>query len=101
VFDRRSKFLSFVTLLQDLVVICIAFGAAYFLRTLLIHFEFFHERLPGIYPFSHYVPLLLGLLARPPPRLPSGGVAEGVHQLLVGLDLVAGVAGGGGAGRRG
>jgi exopolysaccharide biosynthesis polyprenyl glycosylphosphotransferase len=62
VFDRRSKFLSFVTLLQDLVVICIAFGAAYFLRTLLIHFEFFHERLPGIYPFSHYIPLLLGLL---------------------------------------
>ena len=61
-FDRRSKFLSLVTLLQDLVVICIAFGAAYFLRILLVHFEFFHERLPGIYPFSHYIPLLLALL---------------------------------------
>ena len=32
VFDRRSKFLSLVTLLQDLAVICIAFGAAYLLR---------------------------------------------------------------------
>ena len=62
-FDRRSKFLSLVTLVQDLLVICIAFGAAYLLRTLLVHFEFFHERLPGIYPFTHYVPLLLGLLA--------------------------------------
>jgi exopolysaccharide biosynthesis polyprenyl glycosylphosphotransferase len=62
VFDRRSKFLSVVTLLQDLMVICVAFGAAYLLRTLLVHFEFFHERLPGIYPFSHYIPLLLGLL---------------------------------------
>ena len=62
-FDRRSKFLSLVTLVQDLMVICIAFGAAYLLRTLLVHFEFFHERLPGIYPFTHYVPLLLGLLA--------------------------------------
>jgi exopolysaccharide biosynthesis polyprenyl glycosylphosphotransferase len=63
VFDRRSKFLSLVTLLQDLMVICIAFGAAYLLRTLLVQFEFFHARLPGIYPFAHYLPLLLGLLA--------------------------------------
>ncbi len=62
-FDRRSKFLSLLTLLQDLAVICFAFGAAYLLRTLLVHFEFFHARLPGIYPFTHYVPLLLGLLA--------------------------------------
>ncbi len=61
-FDRRSKFLGAVTLLQDLAVICVAFGAAYFLRTLLDHFQFFNERLPGIYPFSHYLPLLLGLL---------------------------------------
>lgn len=45
------------------MVICIAFGAAYLLRTLLVQFEFFHARLPGIYPFSHYIPLLLGLLA--------------------------------------
>lgn len=62
-FDRRSKFLSLVTLLQDLLVICVAYGAAYLLRTLLVYFEFFHKRLPGIYPFSHYIPLLLGLLA--------------------------------------
>jgi len=62
VFDRRSKFLSLVTLLQDLVVICVAFGAAYLLRTLLIHFQFFNERLPAIYPFTHYVPLLLAML---------------------------------------
>jgi exopolysaccharide biosynthesis polyprenyl glycosylphosphotransferase len=63
VFDRRSKFLSLVTLLQDLMVICIAFGAAYLLRIFLVHFEFFDERLPGIYPFSHYIPLLLAFLA--------------------------------------
>ena len=62
-FDRRSKFLSLITLLQDLAVICIAFGAAYLLRTVLVHFEFFHERLPEIYPFSHYIPLLLAILA--------------------------------------
>lgn len=61
-FDRRSKFLSLITLLQDLMVICIAFGVAYFLRTLLVHFKFFDERLPVIYPFSHYIPLLVGLL---------------------------------------
>ena len=62
-FDRKSKFLSFVTLLQDLAVICLAFGAAYLLRTVLVHFEFFHERLPEIYPFSHYIPLLIAILA--------------------------------------
>ena len=62
-FDRRSKFLSLLTLLQDLAVICVAFGAAYLLRTLLIHFQLFHEQLPEIYPFSHYVPLLLAMLA--------------------------------------
>jgi exopolysaccharide biosynthesis polyprenyl glycosylphosphotransferase len=63
VFDRRSKFLSLLTLLQDLAVICVAFGAAYLLRTLLIHFQFFHGQLPEIYPFSHYIPLLLAMLA--------------------------------------
>lgn len=62
-FDRRSKFLSLVTLLQDLAVICIAFGAAYLLRSFLVQFEFFDKRLPGIYPFTHYLPLLGGLLA--------------------------------------
>jgi exopolysaccharide biosynthesis polyprenyl glycosylphosphotransferase len=49
--------------LQDLVVLCLAFGAAYFLRTFLVRFEFFSARLPGIYPFSHYIPILVGLLA--------------------------------------
>ena len=63
VFDRRSKFLSLLTLLQDLAVICVAFGAAYLLRTLLIHFQLFHEQLPEIYPFAHYIPLLLAMLA--------------------------------------
>jgi len=63
VFDRRSKLLSTVTLLQDLMVICIAFGAAYYLRFLLVHRQFFNERLPEIYPFSHYVPVLIGIVA--------------------------------------
>ena len=62
-FDRRSKLLSTVTLLQDLMVICIAFGAAYYLRFLLVHRQFFNERLPEIYPFSHYVPVLIGIVA--------------------------------------
>jgi exopolysaccharide biosynthesis polyprenyl glycosylphosphotransferase len=62
VFDRRSKFLSLLTLLQDLGVICVAFGAAYLLRHLLIHLQVFNAQLPEIYPFSHYVPVLLAML---------------------------------------
>ena len=57
-FDRRSKLLSTVTLLQDLAVTCVAFVLAYYLRTLLVHFEFFSRHLPAIYPFSHYLPLM-------------------------------------------
>ena len=57
-FDRRSKLLSTVTLLQDLAVSSIAFIVAYFLRTLLVRFEFFSRHLPGIYPFDHYLPLM-------------------------------------------
>jgi exopolysaccharide biosynthesis polyprenyl glycosylphosphotransferase len=59
VFDRRSKLLSTVTLLHDLGVTCAAFVVAYFLRSLLVHFAFFSRHLPHIYPFSHYVPLLI------------------------------------------
>jgi len=62
VFDRRSKLLSTVTLLHDLGVTCVAFVVAYFLRSLLVHFEFFSRHLPLIYPFSHYVPLLIAFL---------------------------------------
>ena len=61
-FDRRSKFLSTVTLLQDLAVTGVAFVVAYLLRTFLVQFEFFSRHLPGIYPFSHYVPLMLVFL---------------------------------------
>ena len=61
-FDRRSKLLSTVTLLQDLAVTAVAFALAYELRTFLVHFEFFSRRLPGIYPFSHYLPLMLAFL---------------------------------------
>jgi exopolysaccharide biosynthesis polyprenyl glycosylphosphotransferase len=59
VFDRRSKLLSTVTLVQDLAVTCIAFVAAYYLRIFLVRFEFFSRHLPDIYPLSHYFPLLL------------------------------------------
>jgi exopolysaccharide biosynthesis polyprenyl glycosylphosphotransferase len=62
VFDRRSKFLSTVTLLQDLAVTGVAFVMAYLLRSFLVHFEFFSRHLPGIYPFSHYLPLMLAFL---------------------------------------
>jgi exopolysaccharide biosynthesis polyprenyl glycosylphosphotransferase len=61
-FDRRSKLLSTVTLLHDLGVTCVAFVVAYLLRSLLVHFEFFSRHLPVIYPFSHYVPLLIAFL---------------------------------------
>lgn len=44
------------------MVLCVAFGAAYLLRSLLVQFEFFNSRLPGIYPFTHYIPILIGLL---------------------------------------
>lgn len=51
-----------MTLLQDLAVTSVAFVIAYFLRTILVHFEFFSRHLPGIYPFSHYVPLMVAFL---------------------------------------
>ena len=63
-FDRRSKLLGTITLLQDLAVTCIAFAAAHSLRYFLVQFEFFNRYLTGpyLYPFSHYVPLLLAFL---------------------------------------
>jgi exopolysaccharide biosynthesis polyprenyl glycosylphosphotransferase len=51
-----------VTLLQDLAVTGVAFVVAYLLRSLLVRFEFFSSHLPGIYPFSHYLPLMLAFL---------------------------------------
>ena len=62
-FDRRSKLLGTVTLLHDLGVTCVAFVVAYLLRSLLGHFEFLRHHLqPVIYPFGHYVPLLVAFL---------------------------------------
>jgi exopolysaccharide biosynthesis polyprenyl glycosylphosphotransferase len=43
-------------------VTCVAFIVAYFLRSLLVQFAFFSRHLPVIYPFSHYVPLLIVFL---------------------------------------
>jgi exopolysaccharide biosynthesis polyprenyl glycosylphosphotransferase len=62
VFDRRSKLLSTVTLLQDLGVTCVAFVLAYGLRSFLVHYTFFSERFPEIYPFRHYLPLMAAFL---------------------------------------
>ena len=62
-FDRRSKLLSAVTLLHDLGVTCLAFVVAYLLRTLLAHSEIFSKRFPIIYPFRHYIPLMIAFLA--------------------------------------
>jgi exopolysaccharide biosynthesis polyprenyl glycosylphosphotransferase len=62
VFDRRSKLLSTITLLHDLGVTCVAFLVAYVLRSYLVQFQFFSERFPQIYPFSHYLPLMLAFL---------------------------------------
>ena len=61
-FDRRSKLLSSVTLLHDLGMTCVSFVVAYLLRSLLVHLDFFSRHLPGIYPFSHYLPLLAAFL---------------------------------------
>lgn len=61
-FDRRSKLLSTVTLLHDLGVTCVAFVLAYLLRSFLVHYPFFTERFPDIYPFGHYLPLLVVFL---------------------------------------
>lgn len=43
-------------------VTCVAFVVAYLLRTQLVKFHFFSAHLPGIYPFSHYLPLLVAFL---------------------------------------
>ena len=61
-FDRRSKLLSTITLLHDLGVTCVAFLVAYVLRSYLVQFQFFSERFPQIYPFSHYLPLMVAFL---------------------------------------
>jgi len=45
-------------LLHDIGVTCVAFVLAYLLRSFLVHFQFFTQRFPDIYPFSHYLPLL-------------------------------------------
>jgi len=62
VFDRRSKLLSVVTLAQDLAITCTAFAVAYWLRILLVRFEFFSHHLPIIYPFSHYFSLMVAFV---------------------------------------
>ncbi len=61
-FDRRSKLLSTITLLHDLGVTCVAFLVAYVLRSYLVQFQFFSERFPQIYPFGHYLPLMVAFL---------------------------------------
>ncbi len=50
--------------MHDLGVTCVSFVVAYLLRTQLVHFAFFSRRLTGtgIYPFSHYLPLLVAVL---------------------------------------
>jgi exopolysaccharide biosynthesis polyprenyl glycosylphosphotransferase len=62
VFDRRSKLLSTITLLHDLGVTCVAFLVAYLLRSYLVQFHFFSERFPEIYPFTHYLPIMVAFL---------------------------------------
>ena len=61
-FDRRSKLLGTVTLLQDLAVTCAAFLLAYWLRNALAQFDMFEGYFHTIYPFKHYVPLMLVFL---------------------------------------
>ncbi len=41
---------------------CVAFLVAYVLRSYLVQFQFFSERFPQIYPFSHYLPLMVAFL---------------------------------------
>jgi len=51
-----------VTLAQDLAITCTAFAVAYWLRILLVRFEFFSHHLPIIYPFSHYFSLMVAFV---------------------------------------
>ena len=51
-----------MTLLHDLGVTCVAFAVAYLLRSYLVQFQFFSERFPQIYPFTHYLPLMVAFL---------------------------------------
>ena len=63
-FAQRANLLNKITFLQDLGVTCVAFSVAHWIRTLLVHFPFFGRHLrPAIYPFSHYVPVMLAFLA--------------------------------------
>ena len=61
-FDRRSKLLGTVTLLQDLAVTTLAFVVAYYLRDLVARLEFFPGHLHEIYPFGYYIALMLAFL---------------------------------------
>ena len=51
-----------MTLAQDLAITCTAFAVAYWLRILLVRFEFFSHHLPIIYPFSHYFSLMVAFV---------------------------------------
>jgi len=62
VFDRRSKLLGRITLLEDLAVTALAFVVAYYLRDLLAGAELFPGHLHEIYPFGYYIPLMLVFL---------------------------------------
>jgi len=62
VFDRRSKLLGRITLLEDLAVTALAFVVAYYLRDLLAGAELFPGHLHQIYPFGYYIPLMLVFL---------------------------------------
>ena len=61
-FDRRSKLLGRITLLEDLAVTALAFVVAYYLRDLLAGAELFPGHLHQIYPFGYYIPLMLVFL---------------------------------------
>ena len=61
-FDRRSKLLGRITLLEDLAVTALAFVVAYYLRDLLAGAELFPGHLHEIYPFGYYIPLMLVFL---------------------------------------
>ena len=62
-FDRRSKLLSTVTLLQDLAVTGVAFAVgATCCAVSWCTLSSSAGYLPDIYPFSHYVPLMLAFL---------------------------------------
>jgi exopolysaccharide biosynthesis polyprenyl glycosylphosphotransferase len=60
-FEQRSKLLGFGCLAHDLALTALSFPIAFWIRTHVLRPDFPGD-FPGIYPFRHYLPMLMGVL---------------------------------------